>query len=71
MNEFLDNFLEALSERLNFFPNGKLCAENDCRDHIDDGTYIYNILSVSTLDAVPIDHNKWMHVMMGIECALV
>ena len=74
INEFLGDLMEVLSKSLNFFPNGKLCLEYDCHDHIDDGTFIYNILAIGTTDAVLIDQNiglRWVYVMMGIECTLV
>lgn len=71
INEFLLNFLTVISKRLNFRPFGKLCSEYDCSDHINQGTFIYNILDVSTIDSALIGHYenmKWMFVMMNIEC---
>jgi len=70
INEFFLDFMKALSKHLNFFPSIKSCGENDCSDHIEQQTYIYNILTVSNIDAI-LDEVRWMHVMMNIECTLV
>ena len=71
MNEWFVDFIEAVSQRLNFLTNGFICNEFDCSDYIDEGTFIYNILTISAIESVHMDkyrNGRLMSEMMNIEC---